>query len=168
MTHCQPWCIARLREQKSCEFRVTRNNWKLCVVGLFQSFGVRSSGTGCPSETNFHPFEENCLSPFEQLELSVQNNCQSLYFATETGLYKGYQPRYRLCIQYQHFSFGKMSLNQDLENLSTWLPQITCPSVERKPNDDPGLLLSWTSSSYWWLCYRNKWLPEYTWSSYRR
>ena len=133
MTHCQPWCIARLREQKSCEFRVTRNNWKLCVAGLFQSFGVRSSGTGCPSETNFHPFEENCLSPFEQLELSVQNNCQSLYLATETGLYKGYQPRYRLCIQYQHFSFGKMSLNQDLENLSTWLPQITCPSMERKP-----------------------------------
>ena len=26
-----------------------------------------------------------------------------------------------------------MSLNQDLENLSTWLPQITCPSMERKP-----------------------------------
>ena len=89
--------------------------------------------TGYPSETNFNPFEENCHSPFEQLELSVQNNCQSLSFAAETGLQKVYQPRYYSCIQYQHFSFGKMSLNQDLENLSTWLPQITCPSMERKP-----------------------------------
>ena len=42
--------------------------------------------TGYPSETNFHPFEENCHSPFEQLELSIQNDCQSLSFATETGL----------------------------------------------------------------------------------
>ena len=133
MAHCQPWCIARFREQKSREFRVTRNNWKLYVAGLFQSFGVRSNGTGYPSETNFHPFEENCHSPIEQLELSVQNNCQSLSFAAETGLQKVYQPRYCPCIQYQHFSFGKMSLNQDLENLSTWLPQITCPSMERKP-----------------------------------
>ena len=38
------------------------------------------------------------------------------------------------------------------------LLQIICPSTA----------LSCTCSSYWRLGYRNKWLPEYSWFSYRR